>query len=61
MLECRMNASRFFRVSGFLAVLFLLAACDTAEERAEKHFQSGIELLEAGDIRRALVEFVAWP
>lgn len=52
-----MNASRFFRVSSFLAVLFLLAACDSAEERAEKHFQSGIELLEAGDIRRALVEF----
>lgn len=34
----------------------LLAACDTAEERAEGHYQKGIELLEAGDVDRALVE-----
>lgn len=37
--------------------LFLLAACDSSEERAEKHFQSGLELLESGDVRRALIEF----
>ncbi|SPH24096.1 Beta-barrel assembly-enhancing protease [Defluviimonas aquaemixtae] len=35
----------------------VLAACDTAEERAEKHYQSGLEYLEAGDVDRALVEF----
>ena len=35
----------------------ILTACDTAEERAEEHFQSGMELLEAGDVDRALVEF----
>ncbi|MCX7888546.1 MAG: tetratricopeptide repeat protein [Rhodobacteraceae bacterium] len=35
----------------------LLGACDSAEERAEKHFQSGMELLAAGDVDRALVEF----
>ena len=40
----------------FISVL-ALAGCDSAEERAEKHFQSGIELLEAGDATRALVEF----
>lgn len=40
----------------FISVL-ALAACDSAEERAEKHFQSGIELLESGDAKRALVEF----
>ncbi|PKP85584.1 MAG: hypothetical protein CVT80_01815 [Alphaproteobacteria bacterium HGW-Alphaproteobacteria-2] len=34
-----------------------LAFCDTAEERAEAHFRSGMELLEAGDADRALVEF----
>jgi cellulose synthase operon protein C len=37
--------------------LSLLAACDSAEQRAEKHFQSGMELLQAGDVDRALVEF----
>lgn len=40
-----------------LATAGLLSFCDTAEERAEGHFQSGIELLEAGDVDRALVEF----
>lgn len=39
------------------AFSFTLAACDTAEERAEGHFQEGIKLLEAGDVDRALVEF----
>jgi len=34
-----------------------LAGCDSAEDRAEKHFQSGMDLLEAGDVDRALVEF----
>jgi len=43
----------------FLALAFagLLSFCDTAEERAEGHFQSGLELLEQGDVDRALVEF----
>ena len=35
----------------------LLTACDTAEERAQKHFEKGMALLEAGDTDRALVEF----
>lgn len=35
----------------------LLSFCDNAEERADKHFKSGLELLEAGDVDRALVEF----
>ena len=33
-----------------------LAACDTAEERAEKHLQSAVSLLSEGDTARALVE-----
>jgi tetratricopeptide (TPR) repeat protein len=40
-----------------LISVLALAACDSAEERAEKHFQSAIELMESGDPRRALVEF----
>ena len=40
-----------------LATAGLLSFCDTAEERAEAHYQSGLELLQAGDVDRALVEF----
>ncbi|WP_095587763.1 tetratricopeptide repeat protein [Actibacterium ureilyticum] len=43
---------------GILSVgLSVLAACDSAEDRAEKHFEKGMELLQAGDTDRALVEF----
>ncbi|MGR3290160.1 MAG: tetratricopeptide repeat protein [Paracoccaceae bacterium] len=38
-------------------VLGLLSACDSSEERAEKHFQSALTLLAAGDADRAIVEF----
>jgi cellulose synthase operon protein C len=38
-------------------LISLTAACDSAEERAEKRFQSGMALLQAGDVDRALVEF----
>ncbi len=40
-----------------LATAGLLSFCDTAEERAEAHYQSGLELLQKGDVDRALVEF----
>ena len=40
-----------------LSALATLAACDTAEERAQKHLQSALELIEGGDVDRALVEF----
>lgn len=40
-----------------LCTLLLTAACESSEERAEKHFQDGKALLEAGDVDRALVEF----
>ncbi len=36
--------------------LGFLAACDSAEERAEGHYQNSLELLESGDVERALVE-----
>jgi tetratricopeptide (TPR) repeat protein len=37
--------------------LLALAACDTAEERAEDHYQRAVALLAAGDDERAMVEF----
>jgi tetratricopeptide (TPR) repeat protein len=40
-----------------LAAVSMLSFCDNAEQRADKHFQSGMELLEEGDVDRALVEF----
>lgn len=39
-----------------VAAPLVLGQCDTAEERGERHFQSGVELAEAGDTDRALVE-----
>lgn len=39
------------------AGLSFAAACDTSEERAEAHYQSGLALLEEGDVERALIEF----
>ena len=35
----------------------LLSACDSAEERAEEHYQKGLALIEEGEVDRALVEF----
>jgi len=40
-----------------LSMLGVLSFCDTAEERAEDYYQSGLALLEQGDVDRALVEF----
>lgn len=35
----------------------LLSGCESSEEKAERYFRSGMELLAAGDTDRALVEF----
>ena len=43
--------------AALVAVFLLISGCDTAQERAERHFQSGMEYLQAGDVDRALVEF----
>ena len=37
--------------------LGLLAGCESAEQKAEKHYQSALALLEAGDEERAIIEF----
>ena len=49
--------TRFSRSTVLLLAFLALAGCDSSEERAEKHYQSGLELLEAGDASRAMVEF----
>ena len=40
-----------------LTASLMLSGCESSEEKAERYFLSGMELLEAGDIDRALVEF----
>lgn len=40
-----------------LTATLALTGCESSEERAERYYQSGLELLEAGDVDRALVEF----
>lgn len=46
----------FARSFGGLALLVLLAACQSEEDRAAGHFASAQELLAAGDAPRAIVE-----
>ena len=48
---------RFSVLVTLILSLTLLAACETAEERAQGHFEKGNALLQEGDIERALVEF----
>lgn len=51
-----MNTGRII-TTALLCAALALAGCDSAEERASRHYQSGIDYLQAGDIERALVEF----
>lgn len=39
-----------------MSLTFLLTACDSAEERAEEHYQNAIALIAEGDEERAIVE-----
>lgn len=50
------RVSRFPAVFAALALALLLAGCDNAEERAERHYQSALALIEEGDPERAIVE-----
>ena len=40
-----------------LLCFLALAACESAEERAARHYQSGLALLETGQVDQALIEF----
>jgi predicted Zn-dependent protease len=51
-----MGFSKAVRIAALIGALAALAACDSAEERAEKHYQNAVQLLAAGDMDRALVE-----
>jgi tetratricopeptide (TPR) repeat protein len=48
--------AHFIRLLGAMFLVTLLVACDTAEERAEGHYQNALSLAEDGDIDRAIVE-----
>jgi tetratricopeptide (TPR) repeat protein len=50
----RLVLSRIFPVLG---LVLALAACQSAEERAEEHYQNALRLIEEGDFDRAAVEF----
>ena len=45
------------RLLGLIFGLMALVACDTAEERAEGHYQRGMQLLADGKTEQALLEF----
>ncbi|SLN32280.1 tetratricopeptide repeat protein [Roseovarius albus] len=40
-----------------MSAFFLVSACESSEERAQRHFETALELLEEGDVARAAVEF----
>ncbi len=46
-----------FRIAAMLVMLVTLSACEDSKERAERYYQSGLSLLEDGDVDRALIEF----
>jgi cellulose synthase operon protein C len=52
-------AARFNHLARLLAIvsIAILAGCASPEERAQSHYESGAEYLEAGDHVRAMLEF----
>lgn len=55
------SASKLVRqlcLSALFASTLLLSACETSDEKAEKHYQSAIELIQNGDDARAKVELL---
>jgi tetratricopeptide (TPR) repeat protein len=47
---------RLVPLAAAMSGALFLAACESAEEKAERYYQSGIALLEQGDTERALLE-----
>lgn len=52
-----MFGSSILRTLTVVAALAALTACDSAEDRAQKHYENGLKLVEDGDFARAMVEF----
>lgn len=44
------------RIAALSLSVLIVAGCDSAEDRAQEHFESGVALLEQGDVDRALIE-----
>ena len=51
------NAGARFRFAVLAAMLLLVAGCDSVEERVEKHFERGLELIAEGNDVKAMLEF----
>lgn len=51
-----MRTRSSFLVAASLSAILFVAGCDSAEERAEGHYEKAMELIDAGDVDRALVE-----
>lgn len=51
-----MSKSRFSLAAVIVGAGLLLAGCETVDEKAEAKYQSAVELVEADDVDRALVE-----
>jgi tetratricopeptide (TPR) repeat protein len=52
-----MSQLSFLKPALFSLIIFLLIGCKSDAERVEEYFQSGMELLESGDVDRAIVQF----
>lgn len=50
------RAGLFKIIPIMLVVTLTLSACKSSEERAEEYYQSGLELIESGDVDRGMVE-----
>lgn len=48
---------QILRAAGLVFGFLLLAACDNAQERSDAHYQKGVELAEAGEVEKAIIEF----
>ena len=52
-----MSVSFFIKTTVLSVSMLALVACKSDADRAEDYFRSGMELIEAGDTDRAIVEF----
>ena len=51
------SITKMLRIAAFIAGTGALAACDNAEDRAEAYYNKGLELVAAGEVDKAILEF----
>lgn len=51
-----MTQTKGMWIAAMAVVLAVLAGCESVEEKAESHYEAGVELANAGDVDRAYVE-----